>query len=355
MAEPHALPVAVGPRVTADEIVFALPDPGHRLAGVRLAHELNLPGLPVEFGFDEAAGAWTLTIPRPPVRRMEYRLELRHPDGGTENGTDPTNPVRTPGAFGDKSVLTMPGYTAPAWLAGAPPWPAGAPLAIRTGVGPVEVTVLSPDRPARHLLLAHDGPEFDRLGALGRFAATMVRDGRLPPFHLVLAAPGSRDARYSANPAYATALATVVLPRLHAALGSTGPAVLIGASLGALAALHAQRRYPNTVGGLFLQSGSFFVPEHDECERNYRYYPRVTRYVATVRHAGPGPAVPVTLTCGAVEENANNNRLMADILRRQGYPATLHEVPDAHNYVAWRDALDPHLTGLLARVWAADA
>jgi hypothetical protein len=28
----------------------------------------------------------------------------------------------------------------------------------------------------------------------------------------------------------------------------------------------------------------------------------------------------------------------------------LHEVRDAHNYVAWRDALDPHLTGLLLGV-----
>jgi hypothetical protein len=30
-------------------------------------------------------------------------------------------------------------------------------------------------------------------------------------------------------------------------------------------------------------------------------------------------------------------------------------VPDAHNYVAWRDAFDPHLTGLLDRIWGADA
>jgi len=38
-------------------------------------------------------------------------------------------------------------------------------------------------------------------------------------------------------------------------------------------------------------------------------------------------------------------------LRRQGYPAVLHAVPDAHNYVAWRDAFDPHLADLLTKVW----
>ena len=59
--------------------------------------------------------------------------------------------------------------------------------------------------------------------------------------------------------------------------------------------------------------------------------------------------MPVTLTCGAIEENVQNNRLMAQTLAARGYPAELHEVPDMHNYTAWRDAFDPHLTGLLHR------
>ena len=28
------------------------------------------------------------------------------------------------------------------------------------------------------------------------------------------------------------------------------------------------------------------------------------------------------------------------------------EVPDAHNWIGWRDALDPHLTSLLQRVFS---
>jgi enterochelin esterase-like enzyme len=261
--------------------------------------------------------------------------------------------VLTPGAFGAKSVLGMPGYAAPTWLYGAAPWPARVELTVRTGVGAVDVTVLSPAEPARRVLVVHDGPEYDRLAALGTFAAAVVKDGRVPPFHLALAAPGPRNERYSANPAYATALATAVLPALHEKLGTAGPVVLMGASLGALAALHVQRRYPAAVGALFLQSGSFFVPQYDECEKDFRYYARIIRYVgAVLRGQGSGRTVPVTLTCGAAEENAHNNRLVAATLRRQGYPAELHEVPDAHNYVAWRDALDPYLVDLLAKVWA---
>jgi enterochelin esterase family protein len=57
--------------------------------------------------------------------------------------------------------------------------------------------------------------------------------------------------------------------------------------------------------------------------------------------------VPIVLTCGLIEENLENNRLMTRALRAQGYDVALHELRDVHNYVAWRDAFDPHLTGLL--------
>jgi enterochelin esterase family protein len=61
--------------------------------------------------------------------------------------------------------------------------------------------------------------------------------------------------------------------------------------------------------------------------------------------------IPITLTCGAPEENLANNRAVATALRRQGHTAALHVNRDAHNYVAWRDTLDPHLVDLLARAW----
>jgi enterochelin esterase-like enzyme len=352
MAEPHVTPVVAGPRAGDDHVAFSLADPSHRLAGVRLVQDLGIPAETLDFRRDEPAGCWTLVLPRPAVHRMEYQLELHHPDGGTETTTDPTNPVLAPGAFGDKSVLEMPGYTPPAWLDRQPAWSASAELTVSTGAGPVEVSVRSPAEPTRRLLIAHDGPEFDRLASLGAFAATAVDDGRVPPFHLVLAAPGARDERYSANPSYSTALATKVLPELHAKLGTAGPVVAMGASLGGLAALHAQRRYPRAFGGLFLQSGSFFVPQYDECEKDFPYYLRVTRYIgAVLRGQATDRAVPTMLTCGGVEENVHNNRLMAAMLRRQGYPAVLHETPDAHNYIAWRDAFDPYLVDLLAEVW----
>jgi enterochelin esterase family protein len=58
------------------------------------------------------------------------------------------------------------------------------------------------------------------------------------------------------------------------------------------------------------------------------------------------------LTCGRIEENLENNRVMARALAAQRYDVALHEVPDVHNYTAWRDAFHPYLTRLLRMVAA---
>jgi enterochelin esterase family protein len=143
-----------------------------------------------------------------------------------------------------------------------------------------------------------------------------------------------------------------VLPAIRSAVGVAGAPVGMGASLGALAMLHAQRRHPGTFGALFLQSGSFFTPRFDSQESGFPRYQRIVRFVRATLRAGAHPdPVPVTLTCGAGEENAANNRMMARTLSIQGYAASLHELLDMHNYTAWRDAFEPHLTSLLARTW----
>ena len=90
------------------------------------------------------------------------------------------------------------------------------------------------------------------------------------------------------------------------------------------------------------------MPGLDAHERRFPYYRRIIGFTADVHGGGlPARPVPAVLTCGAIEENAANNRLMTQTLRAHDYPASLHEVPDLHNYTAWRDAFDPGLTGLL--------
>jgi enterochelin esterase-like enzyme len=337
-------------------VLLRLADPDGRYAAVRLCSDLPLSNGRRTYAHHD--GEWRLELAPPPLARLEYELEVVHPGGDTERLRDPGNPHRAPGAFGEKSVLLLPGYAAPRWLEEE-----GVPgrtdeLAVRgRGLGgTIQVRVWSPADadPAEPLplLAAHDGPEYDELAALTRFIAVAIRAGRLPRHRVALLDPGERNEWYSASARYAGAVAFDILPAIRAAVSVHGTPAAMGTSLGALAMLHAHRRHPHTFGALFLQSGSFFTPHFDAHEARFPRYQRIVRFVReTVRAGAPACPVPVTLTCGSAEENVHNNRLMARALSAQGYPAALHEVPDLHNYTAWRDAFEPHLTGLLARAW----
>src|SRR5690349_5814540 len=95
----------------------------------------------------------------------------------------------------DRSAPPDPDRVAPAWLT-APA--AGGTGQVRTVHAPSlraggTVRVWTPPGAGDRVLLAHDGPEFDRRGGLGRYCAALVAAGRVPPFRLVLLTPGDRN------------------------------------------------------------------------------------------------------------------------------------------------------------------
>lgn len=346
----------VAPVVSGDEVVFHVADAGYELRGVRLWQDVGLPGTAT--WFSRTPGGWSLRVPRPPVDRLEYLFELCR-DDGTELVLDPANPRSVDGAFGAHSVVEFPGYGAPWWLDAAGVASRREEVDVHAAVldDTVHCTVWSPADVAAGqalpLLVVHDGPEYDRLGGLTRYSGATIAAGMLPPHRVALLAPGHRDDWYSANPAYADALCRTVLPAVADRYPVAGRPVGLGASLGALALLHAQRRRPHVLGGLFLESGSYFTPRHDHMEASFPWFGRVTRWVAAAHRATRVEPVPTVLTCGTVEENLRNNELMHRLLTRQHYQARLVTVRDAHNHTAWRDCLDPHLTSLLRQVWHA--
>jgi enterochelin esterase-like enzyme len=216
----------------------------------------------------------------------------------------------------------------------------------------VTVHIWSPGAGKLPLLVANDGPEYDSRAALTRYAGAMIERGALPPFRVALLPPGSRDEWYSASAAYGRALCSRILPALRDQATVAGRPVGMGTSLGALAMLQAQRSWPGTFAGLFLQSGSFYIPRFDRHESGFPRFGRIVRFVGGVLRApSHGDPVPVVMTCGTEEENLHNNRVMVSALAAQGYTAGLHEVPGSHDFTSWRDALHPHLTRLLARLW----
>ena len=343
-----------GPVVDAVGVTLRLHDPHARLRGVRLSQDIRIPGEQLDFRYRR--GWWTLRVQRPAVDRMEYLLELRHHNEGRETIPDPANPLRVPGAFGDKSVIEFPDYHRPGWLdlPGTPANVTELAISSREIGSTVRGRLWSPqalpaEQPAP-LLIAHDGPEYDSLASLTHFTGALIEAGRLPLLRVALLAPGDRNRWYAVNPAYARALAGEVLPALAEPAPSTAR-IGVGASLGALAMLHAHRLFPGSFDGLFLQSGSFFSVQTDAQERRFGRFGPVTRFVREVVQAVADPhPLPVSMTCGTIEENLANNQAMASALRRLGYPVEFQEVRDVHSYTAWRDAFDPHLTELIKTV-----
>lgn len=343
-----------GPVVGPTTITFRLPDPRRELSAVRLQQDARLPGELLDFGYDGAA--WVLEVPRPDVDRMEYSFEVRDRAGATTWIRDPTNPSRVGGAFGDKSVVEMPGYRPPAWLADSPPRGPRVEVALPSRNLPDDVPCVLWSAPgvgprdAVPLLLAHDGPEYDELSSLTQFLDAMTAAARIPPIRAALLAPLDRNETYAASLTYSQALALGLVPALHRLVPTTCT-IGMGASLGGLALLHAQRRHPGVFAGLFLQSSSFFHRRLDDQESGFERFRRITAFVdGVLGSTTAADPVPVVMTCGAIEENVENNRLMARALAAQGYDARFVENRDVHTYVGWRDTFDPHLVDLIGRV-----
>ncbi len=335
--------------VDGDAVVVRYADPEHRVERVGVWSDLELG----DTTMTRVEGGWEVRL-TPPVDRFEYLLDV-----AGDLLPDPGNPQVVPGPFGDHSWLGLSGYRPPDWLALEPVESVRVPVWVsRTSAGRIDVELWSPADAGSSerlpLLISHDGPEMDAYGDLTTYVGAMVGAGRLPRMRVALVAPGARNKRYAANPRWARALGGRLVPALRDTVQVEGRPVLMGQSLGGLAALHAAWTDPGTFAGLFLQSGSYFTPELDGQESGFEFWPEVTGFVATVHAAEQAaPDAPVTtLVCGTAEENYANNLVMRDQLTRVGVRTGWGEVRDGHTWTCWRDTLDPHLTELLHRVWS---
>ena len=195
------------------------PTPTGAFNAVRLASDLPLSH--EQRSFTRNGDGWRLDVDVSDILRLEYKLEVEHVDGATEHVCDPGNPKRAPGAFGEKSVLELPGYEPPAWLDEEGVEGEYAEVAIRgRGLGahvPIRIwspASAAPGQPLR-LLLANDGPEYDELSQLTRFAAAKIAAGSCRRSGSRCSQPLDRNQWYSASAAYSRVLAHDIVPALR--------------------------------------------------------------------------------------------------------------------------------------------
>lgn len=313
-------------------------------------------------------GVWRARFARPEVNRFEYRFELSWPGSGKrELILDPENPKMAPGAFGARSVIEFPEYETPDWISNDPPAGNVATLTLPSArLGGDQTCLLwsshdSSAGTALPLLIALDGLEFDSFSDLLRFLDVMIDRQAIPPMRALLMRPTKRDDHYSANPIFPLALSEEIIPavdqlapirRSGGVGGSRGggagrPELAgLGASLGGLALLHAQRRMESGFTALFLQSSTFL---HHGYLLGFTHFRRVENFLddVLVGRSQPANGANIELTCGTVEFSLENNWAVAAALESQGNPTGMHVLRDAHNWIGWRDAWDPHLVRLL--------
>ena len=289
---------ATGPLVERDSIVLRLSDPDEELAGVRLATDRGFPVAAEPFARE--GDGWTLRIAGA-ARSIasSTRSPCSAPTAGTSTWTDPANPLRAPGAFGEKSVVRAAGLRARrrGWAPSASPGATDGLTVASSALGAeLQVAIWRPDD-ARDdeplpLLVAHDGPELDQLARLTDYARRTSPRARCPATasrssRPAIATSGTRRARCTpARSPRACCPRSPTRSRCAAPVGA-------GVSLGALAMLHAQRRFPDAFAGLFLQSGSFFMPRFDAQESGFVRYRRIVRFVRATLREPPRRTVPV--------------------------------------------------------------
>lgn len=325
--------------------------------GVALRHWIQ--GLPATQPFHRIDGTdlWFLVLELPEGSRVEYKLEVTE-NGGSSLMEDPLNPLRARDPFGANSVCHAHGYQVPDWTRPDPEAPRGMlterSLRSRFLAGARRLSVYTPaERPNSGpypLLVVHDGPDFLRYSALRTVLDNLIHRRIIPPLLAAMIEPGERLEEYAASVAHARFLMEELVPSLekrHPLIRASRGRCLMGASLGAVASLHAATQAPGYFARLLLQSGPFVFPGAGRDTHSSALDP-VARFMTHFRSAPVRAADQVFLTCGAYESLVRQNRALVPVLQRAGMDVRYVEALDGHNWENWRDRLGEGLPWLFA-------
>lgn len=314
-------------------------------------------GLPSSHRLKRIAGTdlWWVALEIPECSRIEYKFEVVR-GGRRRLRRDPFNPHVARDPFGVNSVFLGLGYEVPEWTR---PDPQARPGVIeeRTVASAAfgeerRVRVYLPARLRRSrrypLLVVHDGEDYLRYAELGTVLDNLIDRLELPPLVAALTTSPDRLHEYGADRRHARFVAEELVPHVAAAFPiEDDPALrgLMGASFGAVAALHTAWCYPGRFGRLLLQSGSFAFSDIGPHGRSKAFDP-VAKFVNAFRAAPDRPAERLAVTCGRYESLIYENRSLVPLLQEAGMEVRYREARDGHNWHNWRDRLRGSLSWL---------
>ncbi|MGH8263607.1 MAG: alpha/beta hydrolase [Steroidobacteraceae bacterium] len=303
-----------------------------------------------------ATDLWALRIDLPENSRVEYKFEVMN-EGKSELITDPLNPVMATDPFGANSVCQGYGYQRPAWTQYDPLARAGSIDELRIASAAFgearRVRVYLPARFRRTrrypLLVVHDGDDYLHFAELKVALDNLIHRLEIPPLVVALTQSPDRLKEYAGDMHHARFIATEVVPAFQERFplrDEPGQRVLMGASFGAVASLHAAWSHPGVFGRLLLESGSFAFSDIGEHRRTQVFDP-VVRFMNEFRRAPDEPAQRIYMSCGIYESLIYENRSLVPLLTAAGIQVRFEEVRDGHNWENWRDRLQAGLTWLL--------
>ncbi len=303
----------------------------------------------------EGTDLWFLTMEIPPGSRIEYKLEV-HAGSHPRLTLDPLNPNTARDPYGLNSVCYGEGYQRPDWTLPDSEARRGTleTMTVRSDThdADVEVRVYLPARLQKTrrypLLVAFDGEDYRKYCDLETVLDNLIHRYEIPPLVVALSQSPDRFTDYTASDDHARFVAEELLPGLSSQLpllDDPSDRGLMGASLGAVAALWTAWKHPGTFGKLLLQSGSFRFNDTGYEEFHPALGP-VVEFVNAYRENPAAVAERVFVTCGRYESLIADNRALQTPLAQSGMRVRYRESRDGHNWENWRDRLRESLSWL---------
>jgi enterochelin esterase family protein len=276
-----------------------------------------------------------LTLEFPPGAYLEYAFL----DASGTPFADPDNPHQANNPWWSyPRAVELPGFKAAAL-----PMPSKAAqvhrhrLESRAFGAARRYYVYEPSQPAQATLYVQDGVAYYRTARLAETAEALCEQNQIRPLRLVFLEPQDRRVEYWFNPRYEAFVLEEILPAVERQYGPTPERGLWGASLGGVVSAWLALRHPQVFSLVITQSACLTLePGGSDSYTGPEWL--TAQYMAAQR-------LPLRLYCetGQIEWLLAPNRRFVAMLADKGYAHAYFERPSGHNWMTWRQGLEPAL------------